>query len=171
MAAATEPERPASATAERAGGAAGQPQEAGDQQQRRAEAQQQRQPPAARLLDGPGIDEHVVLVEQRLEARVGELRPYRLELRRGARILLVGRELARLFEHALDDVRAAGDLRHVVGADLLFEERVRDVDALLRALGQEHLHQQIVQHEHQDEADPPWARPHQAWLGRIALAG
>ena len=142
-----------------------------DEQQRGTEAQQQRQPPAARLLDRARVDDHVLLVEQRLQAGIGELRPHRFEERRGLGIGVVGRVAARFSKRALDDVSAAGDLGHVARADLLLEERVRHVDALLRPLGQEHLHQQVVQHQHRDEAHPPRARPHRVGFRRVGLTG
>ena len=80
-AAAAEPEQPATASRR---GAATEPHEGGDQQQGGAEADQQREPGRTALVQG--LDDHALLLEQRLETRVGEDRPLRLELRRGARL-------------------------------------------------------------------------------------
>ena len=83
-AAAAEAEQPA--TGRR--GAATHPDEGGDQQQGRPEADQQLEPGRRVLVDR--LDDHALLLEQLFETRVGERRPLRFELLRGARFDLFG---------------------------------------------------------------------------------
>ncbi len=117
-------------------------------------------------------------LEQRLEARVGEGRPPRLEALRGVRPGVGGEprrrgrarllDLARLRrlggrvrhvvpERAADRVAEAGHAHHVARLDLLLEERVGDGDR--RRLGEARAHhQEVGGHEH-EEQHPPRARP------------
>jgi hypothetical protein len=79
-AALAEPEQSTTARRRRA---ATEPHEAGDQEQGGAETDEKREPGRAALVQG--LDDHTLLLEQRLEPRLGEDRALRPELRRGAR--------------------------------------------------------------------------------------
>src|SRR5206468_10653742 len=87
-AAAAEPEEPASAGHH----ALVHPDEPRDQEERRAEAEKQALPEGPPLVERARIDDHALLLEQRLETGVGEGGQQRLEAQRGARV----RPLARI---------------------------------------------------------------------------
>jgi hypothetical protein len=84
-AALAEPEQPTPARGRRA---AIEAHEAGDQEQGGAEADQERKPGRPALVQG--LDDDALLLEQRLETRVGEDWPLRPERHRGARRGSVG---------------------------------------------------------------------------------
>jgi len=132
------------------------------QQMRQALAD--RVPPAVALMD-PAYGN-----DSKLRAGISELGLNRLEQVRAWRVRLVGRIGDRLLEGALNHITAAGDVGHIARDDLLLEERVGHVDTLGRRRGEEELHQQVVEDQDQDEADPPWPRSHQrVALGRLIL--
>jgi len=139
------------------------PEEQTDPQQRLPKAQQQRLPPRPGLVERMRVDGHAVLLEERLEPGVGELRLDCLEEPGLRCVCLVRRIRRRILEGALNHVAAAGDLADVVCDDLRLEEGVWNVDALLRPFWQEHLDQEVVDDVYDEQADPPRPWPHQ-WV-------
>ncbi len=169
---ATEPEH---AGAAGRSGAATDPDERADQQQRRTEADQQLEattrPSSSRAL----IDD-ALLLEQRLETRVGEGRSLRHEVLGGVGRVRVGgeprgqlrrRRRRRLrvpcgigdlgLERAADRIPEADDFLDVPRRDLLLEERVRDGDR--RRFGKAGAHQQEVGRHDDHDDHPPRLRP------------
>ena len=111
-----------------AGAAPEQEDEQRDQQDHRAEAEQQAGEEAAALVDGLGLDDDVLLLEQlRQLLLVGERRDLGLEDLRGLVVL----ELEVLLEAAVDGLAGGRDPLDVAVADLLEEDGVvRDRDRL-----------------------------------------
>ena len=153
--------------------AAGQPDEAGDQENRRAEIEQRRHQQRALFLQRFGGDLDAILFQERFQRLiVRERRQLRGKLRVRSRVLGV---LLRWVGHpvlevALDGATLAGDLGDVFRRDLIFEEGVRDRQAIV--IGREEQgHDQPVQHSDDDQNDPESGRTQsiteRGWLGAI----
>src|SRR5438876_9150266 len=140
------------------------PDEPHDQEERGAEAEDQVLPEGPALVERPRIDDHALLLEQRLETGVGEGGQQRLEAQRGARVRPLARVGHLLLESALDRVALAGHLLDVARLHLLLEERVGDVEVARR--GRERPHEYPVGCHDDEDGGPPGLRPKPA-LARV----